>query len=714
MDNLKLQNSICSAISVPSETQLNATIEQCEENRNFWSINIKCKDVKKQYIGLKLAISGKVQDKWIPDSADNSTLPSLFHFQYTNDEKYVVFERKVSNISKPTLKDNLEVILECIGNYQARLISRQKEPVEKADSELKELLENVLSLNLFEDIDKERVESAIKYLEGDVSPFLEPELLVGSLGCPLNQSMLKVQNANFDSSIPEYVPLVYDALMYIFVLTDEVFRREHFKDLMEVYFNSLSNSLKILGTDALSKITRQYKETTLRFLLPIVKFRLLIEFKLPEDVRVNILRFLKYPLLNQEDVYEIIANNTKSKDYELISYSMKSLDERNGHLGEYYHLNVSINRFGEEEHFHFFAKVIIPPAEQLNNLVKSGLAQKEDFFYGTLLPLYQEYGLEKLADFSPKCYLSKSNWLLVLTDLLKDEFVAYKPNANLDYPDVKAVMSEYAKFIAATLILEEKLSIKEGKPVRMDELYPGMFVEMIMVYIDNESVKKSIQQSKSALHYIIELCPHITETSGLTQEEIFAGTDKIFMSLYKKISNHPESFRCTLTHGDMYIGNALLNHNNERNTPRAVLVDFQLMRYMPPVYDLLFFTFLCMPRNTRLQYLPQLIDEFYQDIAKYIQDFGYDVEKIFPRDSFDESIKYYRSAALSAALSYAFMIKINPKTRESIFQDKEKMEYYFGVNKRAFVDLGWEDDIYKETMTGFVSDIIDLIKKEDL
>nr|AHE77385.1 heat shock protein 90 [Lissorhoptrus oryzophilus] len=151
---------------------------------------------------------------------------------------------------------------------------------------------------------------------------------------------------------------------------------------------------------------------------PLVKLKIATITSTYKDVDLikNSLQFLKYPLINQEDIYEAIHNKLGHSEYNLINYALQPLNETNGHLGEYFHLVIDVECNDTQQTINLFAKFLIPPTKLLKSILEEGPSKKEDFFYSTLLPLYREYGLDSILDFAPKCHLSRRDYLLLLDD----------------------------------------------------------------------------------------------------------------------------------------------------------------------------------------------------------------------------------------------------------------------------------------------------------
>ncbi|XP_030745634.1 uncharacterized protein LOC115874581 [Sitophilus oryzae] len=327
------------------------------------------------------------------------------------------------------------------------------------------------------------------------------------------------------------------------------------------------------------------------------------------------------------------------------------------------------------------------------------------------MPLFQEHRLEELLDFAPKCYLSRVKWMIVLDHLGNQGFVTLNLNQTLDIDGLKHVVAQLAKLTAVTLIVEENLSRKEGRPVRINEIYPK-FQETIYIYQEESSIKKMIDKNKDSLHYLIELLPEATAQLNLPLEEKFKKFDEVFMSIFSGILTS-DIFRNAIAHGDMHLGNMLFKQELDGSISESKLIDFQILRYIPPVFDMLVFIHVNSSRETRLKHYDDLVEGFYKDIAKYLDKFGHDPGNVFPRDVFYESIKHVRPACLSMAYWFCYLMKADPEVKADLFMNQEKFIYYYENNNREYIDLVWTGACFQEGLRSLLQDITDYIVETD-
>ncbi|CAG9767605.1 unnamed protein product [Ceutorhynchus assimilis] len=534
------------------------------------------------------------------------------------------------------------------------------------------------------------------------------QLLLKSIWTPNSVKIVNNSCVFAKNPTTKILPPAFDGLMFIFALSDNKFRQKHFEHLVQYYFDCLKDDLE--NKKIVSKF---FSETQVRILLPIVKFELLAIETNNKQLATNIDYYLKYPLLNQEDIYVVIKNYLGTTDYDLNDYQLIELKETNGHLGEYYHLRIKITHNRQPKEIELFAKFLIIKAEILRKVLENGPGKREDFFYNTLYPLYIEHGLQDILDFAPKCYLSRISWLIVLDDLTKTDFISFKPNVLLDFNGLSCLVEKLAKFHSTTLILEEILTKKSGKTFRLDDLYDEYFDDVLLSYNSNNPTCALYDKNLERLYYVAEKFPEIISSLKLSSEDLNKALKDIYWNLFCQLKPENCKLRSIVNHGDTYISNFLFKYdNNDKNIIKeAILIDFQLLRYMPPGYELLFALISSSSKTTRDKYLQRLIEEYYNNISKYLKHFNIDPEEVFPEKLFMENIKKAYPAALTQSFNYGLFIHIDPDFREEIMHDQYKLKYYLEDHKSAIIDKFWNDDHYRSVLKGFIEDFVELIRK---
>lgn len=347
-----------------------------------------------------------------------------------------------------------------------------------------------------------------------------------------------------------------------------------------------------------------------------------------------------------------------------------------------------------------------PKTEVMKKMVLSGPSKKEEFFYMTNVPLMEKYGLKFLLDFAPRCYFSRINDVLILDDMAATGFVGLTPNILIvEYEALQKVVQQIAKFHASTMILEKLISQEKEENVTVYDLFEEFLQEAFFIPDQDYFLKPSFDIGFDTICYMATKFPELAEkfSEVFLKEKIGKGWKLHFEKLRKS-----NCFKNTLCHGDMYVANMLFKYNDEKVCKDVRLIDFQLLRYCPPTHDLMFFLYQSTTEQIRNKYLKSLCDEYYQELKKHSGNFGFDIEEIYPKGDFEESLRYMKSQALFQALYYSPITMLPPKLREDVFANQEQADYYMYKYRWKLVDIGLQDDLYKTVLKGLIKDVVEL------
>lgn len=636
-----------------------------------------------------------------------------------NNGFYASFSTKgLENLELPSInsKSHLKTILKSLAKFQSKCIADKANNCDKL--KLQYSLENVAADILNKDIFRSELrniksEEVLKNAQGEINKLESSNILVRSIWASEGSNVF-LNSANSEAiflnvGIKFVMPPAYDALLYIFALSDENFRKNYFEELTLHYFEALRGYLKAQNFEYLEQVNNVHAELQLNALLPAVKLTIATDLQddHPRSIELqeNLLRFFKYPYLSQENVYEVTSRKLATKEYNIDSFVLQPLDQKNGHLGEYFHLTVEGMSKTEAFKFTVFTKILTASAELLQEFLDRGAGRKEYFFYNTLLPLYERHGLGVLLDFAPKCYLARFN-ILVLEDLGQAGYRAVKPNVVLDVDGLKMVIGKLARFHACGVIVEELETQKTGKIFRFNHQHEDIMKESFQVY-DGE-LKKMYDGALKALIHVFKKLDSLTHDLHLSSDDLESQLRKFSFSRFAKFASS-QTVRNVINHGDMYIANMMFNFDNKGTIKEGILVDFQLLRYIPPCFELLFFIYVSSTKETRTKHFKELLDHYYETFSASLKMFDLDVEQIITRKQFDEDLEQKKSASLVVAFDYAHIIHNNPAIREEIFHDEEKAKYFLEEHRDKYVDLAWEDSHYRSMITGIAEDIKELL-----
>ncbi|CAG9767607.1 unnamed protein product [Ceutorhynchus assimilis] len=552
----------------------------------------------------------------------------------------------------------------------AEISAAMKNSDVKISSDVEVIANKLLSLNLFE-VDRSAALKEVKLLKQSI--------------CTING---------------KFAAIIYNVLREIFAKTNEKSRQEKFDHLMDACYEEILYNFELQNGGEFIK--KPNFNIQVKLLLPLVKFELLLKYvdnnnnnstEVKELIN-NIQHYFNYPRLNQEDIYVIIENKIGiNKEFNLISYEIVPLDTKSGLMGEYFQLFINL----ENEKLIFFAKFLNFNTEMTESLLKMGPSKKEEFFYTVFLPKLKELGYGELLDFAPNCYFSRVDDVIVLDDMTQEGFIGLTPNSKLDYETLKVSVEKIAKFHACGFILEEHLK-QSGQSLY--EYYKEYLQEVVF---EPESVfyKTSVPHNEKVFMYLAttkfpDVC---AKYSGDILKEKYANGWRLFTEKIRK----SETFKNGICHGDLHIGN-LLFHSKSENT---ALIDFQNLRYCPPAHDLLLFLYCTTLKETLDTYQNELIAYYHSELTKHLRKFNLEIENIFPKEEFHQSIHYMKSQCIFHAFFYNLVQMIEPTKRKELLKNKENFSKYT-ADESSGAELGWEDEAYRRVIKGFMELIIEL------
>ncbi|XP_066141825.1 uncharacterized protein [Euwallacea fornicatus] len=589
--------------------------------------------------------------------------------------------------------DNLLTLVKDIARGQANEIS-DEDTKKTCELRFKDATSVATSSHFFDSLDKEVVKREVESLLAALEGIAADGFLVKNHGIKKT-----------------YVPSSYEVLGLIFAQTNEKFRQAHLHKLLDLFYNELQINLELNGSKL--QLNRSRFDFEVKTLLPLVKLEILhdlIESTTDNDriseLVSNITNFFNNPRINQEDIYVVARNKLGSNSFDLNSYELIQMDQRNGHLGDYFRLHMEINRGGDDEKLTFFAKFLTPKSEFMKNFLKYGPSMKEDFFYMILLPKLEEAGLGQLIDFAPNCYFSRVDDVLVLDDMSQDGFVGLTPNIKLEFDALKLAVQGLAKFHSCSIILEEILTQKRGSDVRLNEIYEPYLKEVAFTEdLDHIPLMQTVFES-----CILHCLSKFTDIRGqYSDEELARKVTKGFALLLEKVKPS-QKFRNVICHGDVYVANMLFKFNGQGNCLDFKLIDFQILRYCPPTQDLLFFLYQNSLKSVLDVHFEELICEYYNALSSHLAKYNVDINNIYPRETFDQCLNYMKPEGVCHALCYSPMQTLDPEMREKMIQSDAEIEKMM-VEPVSLIDWGLKDEYYEKVLRGLCEHFIGLCDK---
>lgn len=411
-------------------------------------------------------------------------------------------------------------------------------------------------------------------------------------------------------------------------------------------------------------------------------------------------------LLSREECELILKRHLESEKFELLDYNIAPLsNDVEGFLGEHYIIKMNIKRNNDTFPVSFFAKV--PPVEhdlQMEFVRTSNAFEKEIFFYKKLIPEFKAYCSTFDSSIVPKLYFSRDNTIVVMENLQQKRFCVAPFKDLLDVKHIKYILKVLSKMHSASIIYEERKSEKLGKPFRLTDEYQDFLLEGFFREDKNYlGYKWHIASQKGVLAVIDKMDESETFKNDFKNKFKELG-EKCF-----EIIKPTKKFRNVVCHGDLWMKNVLFRYEN--NIPvECKLIDFQLMKYNPPAFDVLKIIFQSTTSEMRKNHFEDFLKYYYDNLCKELTLGDVDVEKVLPRDQFQASIKYMLPQCKVETSYYYSYQKFGPEFLKKLMENPSDFRTYSFIDRSPFMVKYYNPgSVYKKWMDEILFDIRDML-----
>lgn len=373
-----------------------------------------------------------------------------------------------------------------------------------------------------------------------------------------------------------------------------------------------------------------------------------------------------------------VGPTAKVIDYHVEPYAPVKI----GFLGLHLRLQVTIQpKSGPEETRSFFIKCIPDSEGDVKLITESSAFVKETTFYKHVMP-------ELIKNFdgdlwSPSCYLIKDD-MLVFDDLKPKNF--RMPNMTFDANTLESALASLARFHAASIIAEKRL----GKSFY--EIYPGMFKESIFDS-SNETMKSWFV---TGTNFIVALAKSL----GLDHTGVRDCVERIF----ELVKSSPTKGNI-ICHSDLWANNILIN---DESPPKCMLIDYQLVRYIPGIADVLQLIYVTTGRAFRDASEKKMVEHYHEVLCKTVKQNNREIELQSLEELLEDYEEYRCYGAIITAL-YSQVIRLDNDYLTELAKDPEAYAKFLMVDRcEAVMKLMEKDMVYKEKMLEIVTEVVEL------
>ncbi|XP_044738226.1 uncharacterized protein LOC123299887 [Chrysoperla carnea] len=402
-------------------------------------------------------------------------------------------------------------------------------------------------------------------------------------------------------------------------------------------------------------------------------------------------------IITKEQCLKLIEKTIETNQFQLINYSLKPLGgEKKGYLATHLIGTFDIKYMEKTQTLNFFMKLKL---EENNGVGK--ISNDENDVY------VRESTFLKLAtnDFqviwAPKFYDYIDNKLIVLEDLSERGFkVADLEEYDLNhcYVGLKALASFHAfsfKFLHDKRLDNSDYSILKE--------YPYFFMENLFTN-ETELGRKFIKTTKCAMDFIIDQI----------ERKNFDKIQKKINEKYYRIADElkpKENKYHVISHGDLWANNIMFSYEN--NVPKqCCMVDYQILRYLPPTVDLQFFLSVNTSPNFRAKHFRELLEYYYQQLSQELNVFGLDSNVIYPKEIFEQSCTdTIVLSVMFACYCKSFLLMPRHKMTTYLSDPVQSEEVMYGDRTKFIKEELEINHVYKEKIFKEFQVLIDIIER---
>lgn len=391
--------------------------------------------------------------------------------------------------------------------------------------------------------------------------------------------------------------------------------------------------------------------------------------------------------LKKEEV-EVVVNRALGPSTRIINHHVRIYStEKLGFLGDYRNLIVTVQRDGniEKEICTFFLKTVPYDIEEQASLIEECRAfYKETNFYKLIMPELV-HGL-KDKSWLAECYLVKND-LLIFEDLKFRNFSI--KDVHLDLPVLKSGLTALAKLHASTLLAEKRLGKSLGE-IYSDQLQECLFVRDSKF---NEWVCTSVN-----------VLVAIAKQLKLDHACISKVCDRIF-----ELIKPSKTRRNVICHGDCKSYNLLFD--DSQPIPKCVLVDFQLVRYVPAMADVLQMIYLTTRRKFRDENEKLLLKHYHEVFREFVRDHDEEIDVPIFSDILQE-YEEMRAVGLITSALYSPLNLMDKTLCADLTKDSDGFaKLVFETQDDFVLDLMEKDTFYKDVLIEIVNEIVQRSKQ---
>lgn len=341
--------------------------------------------------------------------------------------------------------------------------------------------------------------------------------------------------------------------------------------------------------------------------------------------------------------YTLVENTAKKMGIEDFKINFKpSIGPGLGYLGDIYRLNIEGTLHGEKQVIPIIAKVLQKDEMKRQLIQLEALSGRECMIYNEVFPLLDliqdECNVEEKFPHATSYLATNEKYkeMILMHDLAKDGFQPPKVGKDLDSNHVKLLLESLGQYHALCL------ACKHRHPDKFEKLSANVYE--LHVTDDSGNLKGMYYES---LEHAVTVVPEVKDSLL----EIMDGAYQIAVKYFSE----PDQQYSVLNHGDGWANNFLYAY--EGDVPKKlIIIDWQMIRYQPPVLDFFFSVFMAASNDQRGEDgFENLCSLHYDSIARHLKQLNLDPKLMYPRSVYRQHV---REMVIPMAVVAVFMLPI--------------------------------------------------------